>query len=113
MNVRQRSFPVNLNRVLILVLTLSGLLMDGLQFADLPCTVALVVWLWLPPCTRAEAHLLRWAGGKRGSVSWPNAGAGCAVSGDHRQPRAFYGPVSARQGSCCLTDNSDPVVEGD
>ena len=88
MNARQRSFLVNLNRVLILALTLSGLLMDGLQFADLTCTVALVVWLWLPLCTRVEAHLLRWAGGKRGLVSSPSAGAGCAVSGDHRQSRA-------------------------
>ncbi len=71
MNARQRSLLINLNRVLIFALTLSGLLMDDLQFADLPSTVALFVWLWLPLCTRVESHLLRWAGGKRGSVRSP------------------------------------------
>lgn len=43
MNARQRSFLINLNRVLIFTLTLTGLLMDGFQRSDLPCTVALVV----------------------------------------------------------------------
>lgn len=58
MNARQHNRLININRMLILALTLSGLLMDGLQLADLPCTLALFVWLWLPHCTRLEAHLL-------------------------------------------------------
>jgi hypothetical protein len=49
---------------MILALTLSGLLMDGLQLADLPCALALFVWLWLPLCTRLEAHLLLWIDGR-------------------------------------------------
>ena len=49
MNTRQRNRLINLNRVLIFVLTLVGLLMDGL--------LALIVWLWLPLCTRLEVHL--------------------------------------------------------
>ena len=68
MNARQRSLLINLNRVLIVTLTLGGLLMDGLQLADLPCTVALFVWLWLPLCTRLEARLLHWVDDKRGSA---------------------------------------------
>jgi hypothetical protein len=60
MNAKRRNRLININRVLIFVLTLSGLLMDGLQLADLPCTLALFVWLWLPLCTRLEAHLLHW-----------------------------------------------------
>lgn len=73
MNARQRSLLINLNRVLIFALTVGGLLMDGLQLADLPCTLALLVWLWLPLCTRMEAHLLRWTGGGRGSLRSSNA----------------------------------------
>ena len=66
MNARQRSFLINLNRVLIFALTLTGLLMDGFQRSDLPCTVALLVWLWLPLCTRMEASLVGWVGRRRG-----------------------------------------------
>ena len=58
MNARQRSLLMNLNRVLIVALTSGGLLMDGIQLADLFCTVALLVWLWLPLCTRLEVRLL-------------------------------------------------------
>ncbi|MGI9294719.1 MAG: hypothetical protein ACR2PS_12115 [Pseudomonadales bacterium] len=65
MNARQRSFLVNLNRVLIFALTVTGLLMDGFQRSDLPCTFALIVWLWLPLCTRMEANVLTWVGSKR------------------------------------------------
>ena len=68
MNARQHSLLMNLNRVLIVVLTLGGLLMDGFQIADLLCTVALLVWLWLPLCTRLEARLLHWLDGKHGSA---------------------------------------------
>ncbi|MDX1408626.1 MAG: hypothetical protein R3330_10850 [Saprospiraceae bacterium] len=53
---------------MIFVLTLGGLLMDGLQIADLLCTLALVVWLWLPLCTRLEARLLHRVDGKHGSA---------------------------------------------
>lgn len=65
MNARQRSFLVNLNRVLIFALSVAGLLMDGFQSADLPVTLALFVWLWLPLCTRLEAHLLARVSHKR------------------------------------------------
>jgi hypothetical protein len=68
MNAKQRSRLINLNRVLIFTLTLGGLLMDGLQLADLLGTLALFVWLWLPLCTRLEAHLLQGVDGKHGSA---------------------------------------------
>ena len=68
MNARQRNRLMNLNRVLIFVLTLGGLLLDGLQIADLLCTLALFVWLWLPLCTRLEVHLLHRINGKHGSA---------------------------------------------
>ncbi|MGI9288128.1 MAG: hypothetical protein ACR2P1_22275 [Pseudomonadales bacterium] len=55
---KQRSLLTNFNRSLIFALTLLGLLMDGYQGADLPSTLALVVWLWLPHCARLEANLL-------------------------------------------------------
>ncbi len=73
MNTRQRSFLVNLNRTLIFVLTVIGLLMDGMQLSDLPVSIALLVWLWLPLCTRVEAHLVRWLhskGGHAGSAKF-------------------------------------------
>ena len=66
MNARQRNRLIHLNRALIFVLTLGGLLMDGLQFADLLGTLALVVWLWMPLCTRLEVQLLHRIDGKRG-----------------------------------------------
>lgn len=66
MNARQRSRLINLNRILIFVLTLVGLLLDGLQLADLLCTLALFVWLWLPLCTRLEVHLLQRIDEKQG-----------------------------------------------
>jgi hypothetical protein len=68
MNARQRNRLINLNRVLIFVLTLGGLLLDGLQIADLLGTLALFVWLWLPLCTRLEVRLLHRIDGKHGST---------------------------------------------
>jgi hypothetical protein len=68
MNARQRSRLINLNRVLIFTLTLVGLLMDGLEIADLLGALALVVWLWLPLCTRLEARLLHRIDAKHGSA---------------------------------------------
>ncbi len=58
MNNKQRNALANFNRVVILALTTMGLLMDGYQRADLPSTLALLVWLWLPLCARLEANLL-------------------------------------------------------
>ncbi len=69
MNTRQRSLLGNLNRGLILVLTLTGLLMDGYQGSDLPCTFAMIVWLWLPLCTRIEANILNRVGANLGHPS--------------------------------------------
>ena len=68
MNARQRNRLMNLNRVLIFVLTLGGLLLDGLQIADLLCTLALFMWLWMPLCTRLEVHLLHRIDAKHGSA---------------------------------------------
>lgn len=65
MNTRQRCLLVNMNRVLIFALTLTGLLMDGFQPSDLPCSAALLVWLWLPHCTQMETNLLNRVGGLR------------------------------------------------
>ena len=59
MSSKQQSYLANINRVLIFALTLTGLLMDGYQAADVPCTLALIVWLWLPVCTRVEAKLIQ------------------------------------------------------
>lgn len=67
MNTRQRTRLINANRGLIFALTLGGMLMDGLQLADLLCTLALFVWLWLPQCTRLEANLLHRIDGRPGS----------------------------------------------
>ncbi len=60
MNAKQRSFLVNLNRGLIFILAVTGLLMDGYQGSDLPSSFALVFWLWLPVCARIEANILNW-----------------------------------------------------
>ena len=67
MNVRQQSRLTNFNRLLIFTLSLGGLMTDGLQIDDLPCLLALYIWLWLPFCTRLEASLLRWIDGVRSS----------------------------------------------
>ena len=68
MDTKQSSSLMNLNRALLFILTLVGLLMDGLQIVDLLGTLALVVWLWLPLCTRREVHLLHRIDGKNGTV---------------------------------------------
>ena len=65
MNITQHHRLTNANRVLIFALTLGGMLLDDIRFADLPCSVALLMWLWLPLCTRLEARLLRWLSEKR------------------------------------------------
>lgn len=60
MSSKQRSFLSNMNRVFIFALTVAGLLMDGYQSADILCTFALVVWLWLPHCIKFEAKALKY-----------------------------------------------------
>jgi len=58
MSRKQRSYLSNVNRMIIFSLTVAGLLMDGFQSSDVPCTIALIVWLWLPTCTRIEAKAI-------------------------------------------------------
>jgi len=58
MSRKQRSYLSNVNRLIIFLLTVVGLLMDGFQPSDVFCTVALIVWLWLPLCTRVEAKAI-------------------------------------------------------
>lgn len=58
MSRKQRSYLSNMNRLIIFSLTVAGLLMDGFQSPDIPCIIALVVWLWLPTCTRIEAKAI-------------------------------------------------------
>lgn len=64
MTSRQHQHLMSMNRVLIFGLTVSSLLLDGPQIADLLCTLALFVWLWLPQCTRIEGQLLGWIDGQ-------------------------------------------------
>lgn len=58
MSQKQQSYLSNMNRMIIFVLTLSGLLMDGFQSSDIPCTFAVIFWLWLPLCTEIEAKFI-------------------------------------------------------
>ena len=58
MSQKQQSYLSNMNRVIIFILSLSGLLMDGFQAADVFCTVALIFWLWLPLCTQIETNII-------------------------------------------------------
>ena len=58
MSQKQRDYLSNMNRMIIFSLTVTGLLMDGLQPSDIPCTIALIVWLWLPLCIRIEAKAI-------------------------------------------------------
>ncbi len=69
MNAKQQSFLVNLNRGLIFILAVSGLLMDGYQGSDLPSSLALVFWLWLPVCARIEANILKWVSPTIGEIA--------------------------------------------
>lgn len=62
MSHKQQSYLSNINRMIIFSLTVAGLLMDGFQSGDIPYTIALVVWLWLPLCTQIEVkaiHLIK------------------------------------------------------
>ena len=59
METRQNSLLADLNRLLILTLSVSGLLLKGFQSSDPLCSQAPFLWLWLPLLTRLESHLLR------------------------------------------------------
>ena len=60
MSKQQRNQLVNMNRLLVLIFTLTGLNMDGYQNADLPTTLALIVWLWMPTCTAIEENIFNY-----------------------------------------------------
>lgn len=60
MSSKQRSYLSNMNRLFIFALTVTGLLMDGYQAADILCTSALVVWLWQPLFIKFEAKALKY-----------------------------------------------------
>ena len=60
MSSKQRSYLGNMNRLFIFSLTVSGILMDGFQNSDLLCTIALIIWLWLPLCIKIEAKAIRY-----------------------------------------------------
>ena len=60
MSSKQRSYLGNMNRLFIFSLTVAGLLMDGFQNADVLCTIALIIWLWLPLCIKMEAKAIRY-----------------------------------------------------
>ncbi len=60
MSHEQQSYLSNVNRMIIFLLSAAGLFMDGLQSSDILCTVALIVWLWLPTCTRIEAKAINY-----------------------------------------------------
>jgi hypothetical protein len=65
MSTQQSKYLTNLNRIVILVMTLIGMLMDGYQGADLPIILSLVFWLWLPVCTQLEEHVFNYVDAKR------------------------------------------------
>ena len=50
---------MQLNRCLIAILSLIGLLLDGGQFADLLLEIAAILWLWSTELHALEAVLLR------------------------------------------------------
>jgi hypothetical protein len=49
----------HVHRALIALLTLLGVLLDGLQPADLPLQAAAVIWLWSPELQALEDGLVR------------------------------------------------------
>ena len=58
MSSRQRSYLSIMNRLFIFSLTVAGLLMDGFQNSDIPCTIAMIIWLWLPLFIKIEAKAI-------------------------------------------------------
>jgi len=58
MSHTQQRYLSNMNRLIIFILSLSGLLMDGFQTADILCSIAVIIWLWLPYCIEIEANII-------------------------------------------------------
>lgn len=58
MSYKQRCQLTHVNRIAIFALSLVGLWMDGTQPSDFIFSATIVLWLWLPQCTRLEARLL-------------------------------------------------------
>jgi hypothetical protein len=59
MTTKQCSQLTNINRLLILFLTVVGLAMDGPQAADLFFSAASCIWLWMPVWMRMEVQLFK------------------------------------------------------
>lgn len=75
MSYKQRSFLTHLNRVVIFLLSLVGLLMDGYDGSDVVFSTTIVLWLWLPHCTRLEAQILEHLENKeQWAKAWPDCG---------------------------------------
>jgi len=51
----------HLNRTVIAMLSLTGMMLDGWQLADMVLEAAVVLWLWLPEWRVVEHALLRHA----------------------------------------------------
>ena len=49
----------HMNRGLIAILSLAGMLLDGGQFADLLLELAVILWLWTAELRTLEVALLR------------------------------------------------------
>ena len=59
MNRRQESQLIkHLNRIFIAGLSFAGMLLDGLQCADVVMELAVILWLWMPECLRLEITAL-------------------------------------------------------
>ena len=48
----------NLNRVVVALLSLTGMLLDGGQVSDIILELAVVFWLWMPECHSLELAVL-------------------------------------------------------
>ena len=48
----------HLNRLFIAGLSLTGMLLDGAQYADVMLGLAIVLWLWMPECRKLEIGIL-------------------------------------------------------
>jgi len=49
----------NVNRTVVLALSLGGSLSDAFQPPDILFALAVALWLWMPSCARLETRLLR------------------------------------------------------
>jgi len=58
MSQKHQRYLSNMNRVVIFLLSLSGFLMDGFQTADILCSIAVILWLWLPYCIEIEEIII-------------------------------------------------------